>query len=91
MQERKSGSGKMTFADDSTYDGKWNKDLKHGQGVHITRGKDRYSGVFSQGKRQGMGTMIYASEDEYNGEWQSDMPHGVAMFAARQVCHVPAP
>ena len=50
MNNIKSGQGKITFKDNSWYDGAWHEDTMNGEGVFNWVDGNRYTGMFVKGK-----------------------------------------
>ena len=44
-----------------TYEGQWEHDLKHGQGVYLWEDGDRYEGLWKNSKRHGNGNYQWAN------------------------------
>jgi hypothetical protein len=70
----------MLFPDGSFYDGQWEGDKMHGQGVFISCTRDRYEGNFSYGLKSGHGTMRYYNGNIYSGQWRNDTLWGKGQF-----------
>ena len=70
----------MLFPDGSIYEGQWQYDRIHGQGIYISCNGDRYDGNFNCGLKEGHGTMKYKSGNTYRGQWRNDTLWGNGVF-----------
>jgi hypothetical protein len=61
---------------DSSYEGQWVRDLKHGYGCFRFRSGAEYTGQFYEGKMHGQGTYTYADGQRYLGEFDRGLKHG---------------
>ena len=65
--------------DGTLYQGYWQNDLKHGQGMIIFNNGDIYEGSMEQDMRKGIGVQIYGKNGKngkYQGQWDFDARHG---------------
>lgn len=79
------GKGRSVYyngeeADDSVYEGEWDKDKPHGKGKYKNKNGDVYEGDWVDGKKQGSGRMDFHTGQVYEGEFFQDMLHGVGRF-----------
>lgn len=59
-----------------TYEGQWEKGVRHGPGHLRYSTKAEYIGEFVQGKKHGKGKFIYPSGNYYDGNWTNDKKNG---------------
>ena len=70
----------MILEGNETYEGNWEKDLMHGEGIyHFTNGAI-YTGQWIKGKRHGKGSIKYLDGSSYDGEWENDQMHGNGIY-----------
>ena len=62
------------------YEGDWEQDLMHGQGVYTFTSGAVYTGQWVKGKRQGDGKITYLDGSSYEGQWENDMMHGDGQY-----------
>lgn len=75
---KRQGQGVQTFTSGAVrmYEGMWNDDCMHGQGVlHFANGF-KYQGEFNKGYQHGMGTLEYLNGSRYEGQWAQNMMEG---------------
>lgn len=60
---------KVTFRDNSSYQGEWYNGKMHGHGLFNYANGDIYEGTFSEGKRHGHATCIYQDGTIFEGYW----------------------
>ena len=71
------GMGVMTFADGSTYSGRWMKNKYHAWGTYVNKSDGTtYVGEWEFGVREGEGTLKMANGDVYSGSFQGDRRNG---------------
>ena len=78
------GEGVFKYIDGSSYSGYWDHGKMHGVGTFISAtGKERYEGLFVQGKMEGQGTKYFSSGSYYTGAFLTDKfeGHGLMSFA----------
>ena len=73
---QRSGSGKCTWIDGSTYDGEWQNGVRHGKGVFKSREGTVYDGFFDDDIRHGEGVLTYISGNKVTGTWEKDRLNG---------------
>jgi hypothetical protein len=78
--ERRCGSGKMTWDNGNVYEGKWKDDKRNGQGIKRYADGDVYEGQWKNGKKHGQGTFRSAKGDVYEGEWKNGNKHGQGIY-----------
>lgn len=64
------------FNCNESYDGDWENELYHGDGILTNQVGDMYIGHFLWGKQHGQGTMIYINGNTYTGCWNFGKKHG---------------
>jgi hypothetical protein len=69
----KRGKGKNL----NEYDGKYQKDKKHGYGVFVWSNGNIYKGEYKNDERNGHGEMRWADGAMYVGQWSKGMIHGL--------------
>lgn len=87
--DKKSGYGEMNwYSKQETYKGFWEDDKQNGFGEHLwleDPGKskslrNRYEGMFFNGKRHGYGCFYYSDGTRYEGEWVNNKKEGFGLF-----------
>lgn len=69
-QSLRHGKGRQTYGPGrGYYDGDWERDKPHGQGVRVYSNGNQYAGTFQDGEVHGNGTMFYANGDQYIGDF----------------------
>lgn len=69
----------MKYPDQSTYEGEWKNNMKHGYGVYIYPNGDKYEGQWYNGSRHGIGTYAHMAEDcSFHGTWNQGQRMGPA-------------
>jgi len=64
------GKGRQTFGRGrGYYEGDWERDKSHGEGVRVYSNGSKYAGEFREGAVHGNGTMFYANGDQYIGDF----------------------
>ena len=76
----KSGHGKYTWPDGSTYNGDYLDDHKHGKGTMTFANGDIYTGSFVWGVIAGEGIYKYKSGDIYRGLFYKGQRDGKGMY-----------
>merc|ERR1711893_333701 len=72
--DKRSGWGRMYYADGSTYEGEWYDDQRSGQGMLRLPGENRYDGSWKNGKKNGPGKFYYLDKGQvYEGTWLDDV------------------
>jgi hypothetical protein len=71
------GQGRITYKDDSYFEGSWSNNIKSGSGTQTYMDEagipfGTYKGNFSNNKRNGEGTFTYASGEIVSGMWKDD-------------------
>lgn len=59
------------------YEGDYENDKKHGQGVFTWASGNIYKGDFVEDQRMGNGQMLWTDGSMYEGEWVSGIQHGL--------------
>lgn len=73
---KKHGHGKIEYEEEnSTYEGGWHMDSKHGKGKSCINGTI-YEGEYKHGKRDGKGKLQAISGNVYEGEFKNDRKDG---------------
>lgn len=73
---KRSGQGKISWPDGSSYDGDWWDNNYHGRGILTKINEYIYDGEWFGGKKYGQGKITYADGTSYIGEWASDEKDG---------------
>lgn len=73
---KRSGYGKITYANGDAYEGFWEKDKPSGQGLYIWKEYGVYEGEFFEGTMTGTGRRVYASGNVYCGDFVRNKKHG---------------
>ena len=73
---KREGYGKITFFGGDTYEGFWENDKPHGEGLYIWKIGGKYLGTFIKGAISGQGKRIYPSGNYYNGAFLNGKKHG---------------
>eukprot|EP01147_Barroeca_monosierra_P011123 gene11123-3183_t len=72
---KRSGWGRMTYADGSIYEGEWENDDRNGRGLLLLPNQDRYEGEWENDLKHGDGTFYYMSKGQcYKGVWKDGTP-----------------
>ena len=72
---KKSGRGRIDYADGCVYDGEFLNDAAHGRGTYTTK-KGIYEGQLVFGFYEGLGKMTFANGDVYEGNFIKDRIEG---------------
>lgn len=75
-ENKRHGYGKITYFGGDTYEGYWDNDKPHGQGLYTWKIGGRYLGSFVKGNISGQGQRIYPSGNFYTGEFLNNKKHG---------------
>lgn len=73
---KKSGRGRIDYADGCVYDGEFLDDAPHGKGIYTTTDKGIYEGQLVCGHKDGPGKMTFANGDVYEGNFIRDRIEG---------------
>ena len=76
FSKKRNGNGKMTYIDNSVYEGNWVNDKREGKGKMTYADKSIYDGDWKDDKRTGKGKMSYADNSIYDGDWVNDKHSG---------------
>uniref|UniRef100_A0A8C4Q4E1 MORN repeat-containing protein 3 n=1 Tax=Eptatretus burgeri TaxID=7764 RepID=A0A8C4Q4E1_EPTBU len=69
---RRSGWGKMTYADGSVYKGEWKKDQRNGDGLFVQDNGDCYTGSWRNGEKHGPGRYLFSATGRVcQGIWEA--------------------
>lgn len=52
----------MTYPDGTVYNGEWEENKRHGQGVYTYKNGDFYDGSWKEGHKHGKGRYIFANK-----------------------------
>ena len=74
------GSGSMTLADGSRYDGQFENGVRSGQGL-FQSAAGRYEGVWADDVPQGNGRFDYIDGANYDGEWFGGRRNGFGIYS----------
>lgn len=74
------GKGKIIYEIGGTesYEGEWDSDKFHGQGIARYRSGSYFEGTFYKGKKQGRGTLTYKNLTTLTGDWNNGVLEGFA-------------
>ncbi|OMJ90632.1 hypothetical protein SteCoe_6905 [Stentor coeruleus] len=75
-ENKRHGYGKITYFGGDTYEGYWDNDKPHGEGLYLWKIGGRYLGSFVKGNISGQGKRIYPSGNFYTGEFLNNKKHG---------------
>ena len=64
----------------NTHQGKYMRNMRHGQGRLDTADGQSYAGNFEFGLRSGYGECQYLDGSTYKGQWADDRPFGEGLF-----------
>jgi hypothetical protein len=59
-----------------SYDGEWEEDKMHGQGIMKLRSGDSYDGQWKEGKKHGQGMYKWSNGDSEEGQWEGGKTQG---------------
>ena len=72
------GEGKLTYDDESVYEGEWVNDMRYGRGVMtFAPSGDVYDGEWVNDVMSGHGIMTYKDIGVYTGKWENDEKNGL--------------
>lgn len=70
------GFGKVTFPNESVYEGEWKDSEMHGHGVFRWKDGSAYEGEYKHGKKHGKGTFYFTNGNRYEGYWDKGHQDG---------------
>lgn len=73
---KRSGQGKVRFANGERYEGSWNEDLPNGWGEVWFASGDYYQGDFVNGRMEGKGTFVTGGVEVYEGSFLGGKRNG---------------
>ncbi|EGD79438.1 hypothetical protein PTSG_10002 [Salpingoeca rosetta] len=75
FEGKRSGWGRMTYADGSVYEGEWLEDQRCGRGLLLLANQNRYEGEWENDLKHGRGTFYYINKGQcYQGVWKDGTP-----------------
>ena len=74
--ERRCGFGRISFENGDKYEGTWENDAMHGQGLYIWRKNGWYKGEFTHGEQTGRGIRRFPNGGNYEGDFVKGKRHG---------------
>tara|TARA_R110000751_G_scaffold307520_1_gene429235 strand:- start:29 stop:1756 length:1728 start_codon:yes stop_codon:yes gene_type:complete len=74
------GTGKITYDNDDTFEGSWKDRAPSGQGTYTWLSGTKYVGEWKNGKRDGAGTMTWVNRDKEIATWKAGKRSGSATF-----------
>ncbi len=81
----RTGPGKLTWSDGSSYVGDFLNGMREGEGTYITEhGKHTYKGGWKQSQKHGKGVESWANGETYIGEYRLGKFHGKGVYASRR-------
>lgn len=63
-----------------SYEGKYDKGIKEGNGTFIYPDGSKYEGDWKAGIKDGLGKYTYANGDWYEGSWKDDCKEGHGVY-----------
>jgi hypothetical protein len=72
------GVGSCKWADNSSYQGDWAQNKRHGNGIFITAEGHKYEGAWVNDVKHGEGLLNYKNGESVEGCWENDRLNGVA-------------
>jgi hypothetical protein len=67
------GAGRVNYANGDWYEGQWNNNKRHGQGVYFYKKLSvKYVGEWEDNTRHGRGTLTFSNGDTIEGNWKRD-------------------
>ncbi|CAK9107182.1 MORN repeat-containing protein 1 [Durusdinium trenchii] len=79
-QGPKSGTGKVTYPNRSTYEGQFNNSMRHGQGVLTLSDGTRYVAQWKNDERHGEGKEFCPDGTTFEGHYVAGMRHGYGVM-----------
>lgn len=73
---KREGYGKITYFGGDAYEGYWENDKPHGEGLYTWKMGGKYLGTFVKNAISGFGQRVYSSGNLYKGEFVSGKKHG---------------
>jgi len=71
QRDRATGQGQLLYANGNVYNGQWQKDLRHGEGVmECKEDGSRYEGYWENDRRHGLGRVIFRDGSTLTGTWR---------------------
>ena len=76
-RDTKSGKHYIIFFENGDkYEGHFENNKFHGEGIFTCQNGDKYSGKWVDSKRSGDGTLYFHNGDKYEGDWHEGRRHG---------------
>ena len=72
--------GEVKFSSGDKYNGGWNDQWYHGEGIYTNLDGSKYVGEYKNGKQHGKGTYTHLNGDKYVGEYKNGKKHGKGTF-----------
>jgi hypothetical protein len=72
--------GEVKFSSGDKYNGGWNDQGYHGEGIYTHLDGSKYVGEYKNGKAHGKGTYTHLNGDKYVGEYKNGKKHGKGTF-----------
>lgn len=76
VKGRRSGQGKIRFANGERYAGGWQDDMPSGWGERWFANGDYYAGEFESGRMEGGGVLVTAGSEVFEGNFRDGKRHG---------------
>ena len=81
---KKNGKGKITWRDNSYYEGDFVNNYYEGYGVYIMVNKRKgYLGQWKEGKMHGYGVFFWGDGRSYKGYYETDKKHGYGIYSGK--------
>ena len=80
LNKIRNGNGKMTYVDNSVYEGKWKEDKRNGKGKMIYADSSIYDGDWVDDNHTGKGKMIFVNNSTYDGAWKDNKKEGKGTY-----------
>jgi hypothetical protein len=80
VDDRRTGQGTYTWADQRTYVGTFLNDRRHGRGELAWPNGDRYEGEFRQDQMTGRGRFVWDNTDRYEGDFVAGQRTGQGVY-----------
>jgi len=74
--------GYCRWSDDSTYNGDWAQNVRHGNGVFVAGDGTKFEGQWCNDFKHGYGILTYPDGEEIRGFWSNDRLNGLAKVKA---------